>query len=63
MVKKHPIPICIECGNEIFNFIRKNQKFCGILASNCSSRWHGRISMRKRNGTKPENYMGRNWGK
>jgi len=47
---------CQECGREITDPQRKNQKYC---CERCGNNNWTRNNMREKNGTKPENYRGR----
>ncbi len=53
--------VCRNCGKNIYDPYRRDQMFCPN--SNCSRNYSARICARIKNKTKPENYLGYNWGK
>lgn len=61
MIRVKLILVCKNCGKTIDDPTVKNQIFCP--KSSCAKMYSSRMKARIINKTKPENYMGYNWGK
>ena len=61
MSRNKTVLVCKNCGKSIYDPFVRDQKFCP--KSNCAKTFAARVTARIKNKTKPENYMGYNWGK